>query len=246
MSTFQRRGHWRTGKNGTRHWVSGHSVARESTGAPWTATSSRAGTRSTWPPRTIPTSGRRHYVETFAKPNARCPVCGASVYFYSNEHGSRVFFDELGPPWPKHPCTANEPDAQRTEARRSFPVALPQSEVQNLHVSSHSVVGDYDASSYLNKYKIWPLSSWVISKATQSARLGVSAYRVWSTSSSEDKLVMTTSVSVLPEGSAVFLSTNFIHHLDLHSLTPKSTRFVTIVGDNWTMALDQLNFHSQF
>lgn len=38
-------------------------------------------------------------------PNARCPVCGASVFFYQNVHGSRVFFDELGPPWPKHPCT---------------------------------------------------------------------------------------------------------------------------------------------
>lgn len=40
-------------------------------------------------------------------PNARCPVCGASVFFYENAYGSRVFFDELGPPWPKHPCTDN-------------------------------------------------------------------------------------------------------------------------------------------
>ncbi len=40
-------------------------------------------------------------------PNASCPVCGKSVFFYQNAHGSRVFFDELGPPWPKHPCTDN-------------------------------------------------------------------------------------------------------------------------------------------
>ncbi|MEV4276562.1 hypothetical protein [Actinoplanes xinjiangensis] len=40
-------------------------------------------------------------------PNARCPVCGAAVYFYGNQNGSRVFFDDLGPPWPKHPCTDN-------------------------------------------------------------------------------------------------------------------------------------------
>jgi hypothetical protein len=32
-------------------------------------------------------------------------VCGAAVYFWSNANGSRVFFDEMGPPWPKHPCT---------------------------------------------------------------------------------------------------------------------------------------------
>jgi len=38
-------------------------------------------------------------------PNAKCPVCQDSVFFYWNHHGSRVFFDDLGPPWPKHPCT---------------------------------------------------------------------------------------------------------------------------------------------
>lgn len=26
------------------------------------------------------------------------------MYFYKNEAGSRVYFDEIGPPWPKHPC----------------------------------------------------------------------------------------------------------------------------------------------
>lgn len=44
---------------------------------------------------------------SFTIPNASCPVCGASVYFYQSPTGGRVFFDELGPPWPKHPCTDN-------------------------------------------------------------------------------------------------------------------------------------------
>jgi hypothetical protein len=44
---------------------------------------------------------------SYINPNARCPVCGASVYFYQSPYGGRVFFDELGPPWPKHPCTDN-------------------------------------------------------------------------------------------------------------------------------------------
>lgn len=44
---------------------------------------------------------------SYLNPNARCPVCGASVYFYQSPYGGRVFFDELGPPWPKHPCTDN-------------------------------------------------------------------------------------------------------------------------------------------
>ena len=41
----------------------------------------------------------------YVNPNARCPVCGDVVFFYQSPDGGRVFFDELGPPWPKHPCT---------------------------------------------------------------------------------------------------------------------------------------------
>ncbi len=43
----------------------------------------------------------------YVNPNARCPVCGTAVFFYSNHFGSKVYFDDLGPPWPKHPCTDN-------------------------------------------------------------------------------------------------------------------------------------------
>lgn len=34
----------------------------------------------------------------------KCPGCQRKVFYYTCEHGSRVFFDELGPPWPKHDC----------------------------------------------------------------------------------------------------------------------------------------------
>lgn len=46
--------------------------------------------------------------ESYTIPNARCPVCGALVFFYQSANGGRVFFDALGPPWPKHPCTSKE------------------------------------------------------------------------------------------------------------------------------------------
>ena len=52
---------------------------------------------------------RRHSVNSisgcYLSPNARCPICAASVFFYANRFGSRVYFDDIGPPWPKHPCT---------------------------------------------------------------------------------------------------------------------------------------------
>lgn len=44
-------------------------------------------------------------IPSFTVPNARCPECGALVFFYQNASGSKVFFDDIGPPWPKHPCT---------------------------------------------------------------------------------------------------------------------------------------------
>lgn len=44
---------------------------------------------------------------SYVNPNARCPVCGSSVFFYKSPDGGSVYFDELGSPWPKHPCTDN-------------------------------------------------------------------------------------------------------------------------------------------
>lgn len=54
----------------------------------------------------VPLIDSRSY-ESHTIPNAKCPVCGEEVFYYWNEYGSSVFFDELGPPWPKHPCTDN-------------------------------------------------------------------------------------------------------------------------------------------
>lgn len=62
-------------------------------------------------------SGWFRSAEAFTDPNALCPVCGASVFYYQNRSGSRVFFDDLGWPWPKHPCTDN-PAAQTGKIKR--------------------------------------------------------------------------------------------------------------------------------
>ena len=36
-----------------------------------------------------------------------CPICGSDVYFLRHNGGS-VWLDELGDPWPKHPCFDDE------------------------------------------------------------------------------------------------------------------------------------------
>lgn len=41
----------------------------------------------------------------------RCKICGKEVFYYSCTCGSKVFFDELGPPWPKHNCGSHNKSA---------------------------------------------------------------------------------------------------------------------------------------
>lgn len=44
-----------------------------------------------------------------------CSSCSGEVFFFTCEHGSKVFFDELGPPWPIHNCdTSWTRDLNRT------------------------------------------------------------------------------------------------------------------------------------
>lgn len=52
-----------------------------------------------------PLAGSFRTVASYINPNAYCPICGQSVYFYQSPYGGRVFFDDVGWPWPKHPCT---------------------------------------------------------------------------------------------------------------------------------------------
>ncbi|AYO19643.1 hypothetical protein ACEV8V_25890 [Vibrio parahaemolyticus] len=58
---------------------------------------------------------------SYVNPSAYCPVCGASVFFYQSPNGGRVFFDSLGKPWEKHPCTDNSSRVVKTIPMRDFP-----------------------------------------------------------------------------------------------------------------------------
>ena len=72
-------------------------------------------------------------LESYLIPNAKCPVCKSYVFFYQSENGGRVFFDRLGPPWPKHPCT----DANSATGADFYVKHL--SEEINLPISTDSV-----------------------------------------------------------------------------------------------------------
>ncbi len=42
--------------------------------------------------------------DSYTNPNATCPKCRARVFYYESPFGGKVYFDHMGPPWPKHPC----------------------------------------------------------------------------------------------------------------------------------------------
>lgn len=97
MSQFHRSGHTRTNSNGTTFWVRDHKVGRED----WQQNKALQ--------QTHVYSQYSQYGITY--PNAKCPVCGDSVFFFQAHNGGRVFFDPpLGSPWHPHPCTTREPD----------------------------------------------------------------------------------------------------------------------------------------
>lgn len=107
MTRFWREGHWRIGVYGTRHWVEGH----------WVDQSSGYGGFSRLISAASGDFGREMQLQDNFDPNARCPKCGKPVFFYRNDNGSRVYFDGLGPQWPKHPCM----DQDSGEGESSLP-----------------------------------------------------------------------------------------------------------------------------
>lgn len=62
----------------------------------------------------ISRSDQHPHFDTETRPS-KCPICGDPVFFHSNGNGDAVYFDELGPPWPKHACFEHQPLLQTAE-----------------------------------------------------------------------------------------------------------------------------------
>jgi len=120
MTRFWRDGFYRTNAYGKTFYVRRHSVERNA----W----DRDGDTGYW---------ERHeqsftdwnvtaaLASRYIAPNAKCPVCGQSVFFYQNSFGSKVYFEDLGPPWLKHPCTDRSAEVVTTNATGLFEVIQP-------------------------------------------------------------------------------------------------------------------------
>jgi len=117
MSTFKRAAHRRTSKYGYNYPVSEHEVTRND----WDWVDRNR--LFSVPARPV---GASEYYPSYVIPNAKCPVCAESVFFYQSLYGGRVFFDKLQPPWPKHPCTDNGREVRYITEEQPIPEAHPR------------------------------------------------------------------------------------------------------------------------
>lgn len=113
--------------------------------------------------RTLKEHGvNRSWTACFVIPNASCPICFAKVYYYQNQFGSRVFFDELGWPWPKHHCTDNAKPAASHRNAAIAPFSLrKRGAVAELMEAAR--IAEFDPSSaFRNKYGHSPFDLLVV------------------------------------------------------------------------------------
>ncbi|MBO0898939.1 hypothetical protein J1G44_06130 [Cellulomonas sp. zg-ZUI199] len=141
-------------------------------------------------------------------------MCGAAVYFYSNEHGSRVYFDEMGPPWPKHPCTQQgaSPSARVGHARVE-PVLYPIGEGQErLALAVRTDRRSGDASYGQTNGDAWiVVDQWVEDDATfliLRRAYSLRGPRVWQALDPVD----------VSTGSLVFIASDQLSYVDMTTL----------------------------
>jgi hypothetical protein len=93
------------------------------------------------------------------------------VFYYENEHGSKVFFDELGWPWPKHSCAGN-PHASGYDTSSRIPRARTLEGVLEIARASRQI--DFDPAA---KFRFaFGDSPWDLLSITEVSRRGFESF----------------------------------------------------------------------
>jgi len=77
---------------------------------PWNCTCKFGGTSSNTAkrlpaPQTPDLFSVPHVPRHYTKPQIRCPFCNEPVFYCRLSNEGSAYFDKIGHPWPKHPCT---------------------------------------------------------------------------------------------------------------------------------------------
>lgn len=170
----------------------------------------------------------------FVVPNASCPVCSAKVYYYQNKHGSRVLFDELGWPWPKHYCT----NKSKTSALSRISVPEPfidrkRGAIAELIGAAQTAEFDLNAT-FRGKYGQPPFD---LLKVLDTARCGfknfIKAYSI-SPSLDEPLFIKFTSAKTIPNlGDYFSFSGRDAYFLNAETLSTEKYKSVAITPEEF-------------
>jgi hypothetical protein len=226
MTRFWREGFWRKSQYGVPHWVTGHWVERDD----WDRFGEGPSSADYWRGRLDSLRARSSSTARFLSPNATCPVCGVDVYFYQNEHGSRVYFDEVGPPWPKHPCTDSAGASRRSTASRQPQAPAPRQDDEIIQINEWTNAAYLlPDSRFSGRYghKPWPLAQML--KRIRGRRGTFFVLRDLTEGSSRKLFMAARSLPrSLSDGTVVAVERGRISYLDLGSMLPREitvTRF---------------------
>lgn len=211
MTRFWRDGFYRTNQYGTTFWVDGHWVERDQ----WYRDNFFDNDIEYWRSTFEEMRVRNSSTAQFISPNAECPVCSQPVFYYQNKNGSRVFFDELGPPWPKHPCTSNLHEKAITESFSIKPNFRSEDEIITV-LGGMEIASFYPDVSFEIKYGTKP---WLVTKLAERFKSPAGVYFVLNSFENEDVKKIFLFLKKLPgylkHGSPIFYKREKIAFFDI-------------------------------
>lgn len=154
------------------------------------------------------------------------------MFFYQNEHGSRVYFDELGPPWPKHPCTDHPvpPRPRDLDDAPHVPWSREDGEIERIAAWTDAAYL-YPVSRFAGSYghRPWTLGELLMrKKGTQGTFFVLRELRP----GADRKLFMQARPlpRALREGSLVAWERGFVSFMDLDAMEPRQIAVVRFRG----------------
>ena len=160
----------------------------------------------------------------FVAPNARCPVCQEQVFYYQNAAGSRVFFDELSPPWSKHPCTDTSP-RRSFRAPSSPPARRPRGLMLELLEAAQTVSdADLDTADDDPTEDTWVLAE-IVSLTRTGWQITVLSEFIGSSDQRRASFEFDSASEVLKPGDIISVSDREISIFDLSAMKPSRYKF---------------------
>lgn len=219
MTTFIRRSYTRYSKYGVPHAVRASLVERND----WSRAGSQHESLRDYYRRQLHDHGRGHKRSRhFHQPECPLPLCGAQVFYYQNQFGSRVYFDDIGKPWPKHPCTDNPRFTRPSTARAIIEEPKARSLQDADAITSWLDPAEMDPEgSFKSRFGVRPWTPYVLQRMLGTSNGCLIVLTPLRPRSRPVFLTLTHAPRGLREDAVVFQHRGTISYFDLRSMTDK-------------------------